>query len=129
VGEVNNVDTNHSGTSLETNDARLKLSPPCPHTLQQPKWEKCLLKHFIVATMPNLKLLEILISMQTMDTGIVLSMKGLLDCRATGEFINSNYIKQNKLAIRKLSKPILVYNLNGSQNKAGSILEVWECVL
>ena len=108
------------------------IPPPSPCRSQlprHPKWEKRLPERYIVATTPSSKSLEIPISMQTTDTGAVLSMKGLLDCGATDLFMNSNFVQQNKLTTKKLSQPIPVYNVDGTLNEAGSILEVWDAVL
>ena len=78
---------------------------------------------------PGSKSLEIPISMQTTDTGTVLSTKGLLDCSATDLFVNSDFVQRNKLTTKKLSRPIPVYNVDGMLNEAGSISEVWDTVL
>ena len=67
--------------------------------------------------------------MQTTDTGTILSKNGLLDCSVTDLFVNSNFIQQNNLTMKKLSWPIPVYNVDGMLNEAGSISEVWDAVL
>ena len=66
--------------------------------------------------------------MQTLDTGEVLSTKGLLDCGATDLFIGSDFMKRNHLTTKQLSRPIPVYNVDSSPNEAGSISEVWEMI-
>jgi hypothetical protein len=67
--------------------------------------------------------------MQTTNTGEVFTSKALLDCGATDLFAHSDFIKQNQLITRTLSCPIPVYNMDGTPNEAGSILEVWEAIL
>jgi hypothetical protein len=67
--------------------------------------------------------------MQTTNTSKVLLSKALLNCGASNLFVNSNFVKQNNLSTRKLSCPILVYNVDGTPNKAGGISEVWDAVL
>jgi hypothetical protein len=67
--------------------------------------------------------------MQTLDTGEVVALPALLDCRATGLFVDSNFIKVKNLMMRKLSRPVNVYNVDGTPNEAGKVLEVWETVL
>jgi hypothetical protein len=67
--------------------------------------------------------------MQTTDTDEVFTPKALLDCGATDLFMNSSFIRRNQLTTRKLSCLIPIYNVGGTPNKAGSILEVWEAVL
>jgi hypothetical protein len=73
--------------------------------------------------------LELNISMQTTDMGMVLASKALLDSGATDLFINSHFVKRDHLTMKKLSQPIPVYNVDGSLNEAGSISEVLEAVL
>ena len=53
----------------------------------------------------------------------------LVDCGATGEFINKHYAKSNRLNLIKLSQPIPVYNVDGTPNKAGSVTEIVDLVL
>ena len=79
--------------------------------------------------MPSSKSVELPISMQTTDTGTILSTKGLLDCSATDLFIHSDFIQRNKLTTKKLSRPLPVYNVDGTLNEAGSISEVWDAIL
>jgi hypothetical protein len=74
-------------------------------------------------------LLELDVSMQTLDMGEVVASPALLDCRATGLFINGNFMKMKNLMMRKLSHPMNVYNVDGTPNKAGKVSEVWETVL
>src|ERR1700679_3046773 len=67
--------------------------------------------------------------MQTLDTGELLATNALLDSGATDLFVSSDFVALHHLAIRKLSRPIPVYNVDGSPNESGSILEVLEMVL
>ena len=45
----------------------------------------------------------------------------LLDSGAGGIFMDKNYIKQHHITMELLPKPIKVYNVDGTQNKTGSI--------
>jgi hypothetical protein len=67
--------------------------------------------------------------MQTLDTGEVVALPALLDCGATGLFIDGNFMKMKNLMTRKLSQPVNVYNVDGTPNEAGKVSEVWETVL
>ena len=51
----------------------------------------------------------------------IIETKALLDSGAGGKFINQNFIQQNKLETQKLEKPIMVYNVDGTKNKKGTI--------
>ena len=45
----------------------------------------------------------------------IIETKALLDTGAGGKFIDQNFIQQNKLETRKLEKPIVVYNVDGTK--------------
>ena len=123
--EIDSVPT----TAINKMKAIPPTSPRCFQLPRRPKWEKRLPQRYIVAMTPGLKSLKLPILMQTTDTGTVLSTKGLLNCGVTDLFVNSDFIQQNNLTMKKLSWPIPVYNVDGTLNKAGSILEVWNAVL
>ncbi|KAF9803489.1 hypothetical protein IEO21_09671 [Rhodonia placenta] len=48
----------------------------------------------------------------------------MVDSRATMKFINKCFIAENKVQMRRLKEPILLYNIDGTLNKDGSISEV-----
>ena len=58
-----------------------------------------------------------------------MSIKALIDSGATGLFIDRGYVNQSRLMTRTLSKPIPVFNVDGTPNEAGSIWEVVDIVL
>jgi hypothetical protein len=49
--------------------------------------------------------------MQTLDTGEVVASPALLDCGATGLFIDSNFMKMKNLKTKRLSQPVNVYSV------------------
>ncbi|KAG5722771.1 hypothetical protein E4T56_gene7967 [Termitomyces sp. T112] len=53
----------------------------------------------------------------------------LLDSRAMELFLNLEFVKCHGLTAQPLPKPILVYNINGTPNKAGTINSVVDLVL
>src|SRR3979490_2444529 len=53
----------------------------------------------------------------------------LVDCGATGLFINTEYVRSNNLSTRRLTSPIPVYNVDGTANEAGAITEIADVVL
>ena len=67
--------------------------------------------------------------MQTTDTGNVHSTKGLLDCGASDMFMSSDFMKQKHLTTKPLTHPILVYNVDGTLNEAGSISKIVDVML
>jgi len=69
-------------------------------------------------------------------TSIVLSIeisttdtKTLLDSRAMGNFIDKDFVHTKGMSIWSISRPIPVYNVDGSSNKVGQISEVVDVVL
>jgi hypothetical protein len=58
-----------------------------------------------------------------------MSVKALVDCRATGDFIDSEYVISRNLPVRPLSQPIPVLNVDGSPNQAGGITGVVDMVV
>jgi hypothetical protein len=71
------------------------LTPHC----QVPKWEHRLLKHYVVASTPGPKFLHLKVELQTTDTREVLATNALLDCGATGLFIDMEYVKWKQLTV------------------------------
>jgi hypothetical protein len=58
-----------------------------------------------------------------------MSVKALVDCGATGDFIDSEYIISRNLPVQRLSQPIPVLNMNGSPNQGGGITSVVDMVV
>ena len=65
----------------------------------------------------------------TTDTSELHSVKALLDCGATGSFIDRDFICSKGINTQTLSCNIPVFNVNGSPNEAGQISEVVDVVL
>lgn len=116
-------------------------APPCEPTLEDvpskskpprtriPKWERRLPKRYVVAATPSAKSLDLKVELQTTDTGDVLATNALLDCGATGLFIDTEYVRKNRLTVRTLARPIPVYNVDGTLNEAGAIRGIVDVVL
>jgi hypothetical protein len=58
-----------------------------------------------------------------------MSVKALVDCGVTGDFINSEYVISCNLPVRQLSQPILVLNVDGSPNQVHGITGVVDIVV
>jgi hypothetical protein len=69
------------------------------------------------------------LDLQSVETAARMSVKALVDCRATGDFIDSEYVISHNLPVRPLSQPIPVLNVDGSPNQAGSITGVVDMVV
>jgi len=114
----------------------IDVPPLFPSTLDRtaqpwkPKWEKRLPKRLSINTLDARGTLIILsIEVSTTDTSEVHSVKALLDSRATGNFIDRDFVRTKGINTRSISRPIPVYNVDGSPNEAGQISEVVDVVL
>jgi hypothetical protein len=94
-----------------------------------PNWERRLPKEFTVAATPSAHSFDLKVEIQTTDTEEVKSLTTLLDCGASGLFIDTDYVKEQQLNTRKLSCPIPVNNVKGTPNEAGPIEEIVDVIL
>src|SRR3981189_2765052 len=92
-------------------------------------WERCLPKKFIIATTPSQNSLHIDVEIETTDTAMKRNMSALVDCGATGLFIDTEYVRLNNLSTHRLTTPIPVYNVDGTANEAGAITEITDVIL
>jgi len=65
----------------------------------------------------------------TTDTSELHSVKVLLDSRATGSFIDRDFVRSKEINTRTLSRNIPVFNVDGSPNETGQISEVVDILL
>jgi len=106
------------------------LTPPIPAPLCKPKWKRRLPKLFSVSALDARETsLLLLVKIGTTDTSELHSVKALLDSRATGSFINRDFICSKGINTRTLSHNIPVFNVDGSSNEAGQISEVIDILL
>jgi len=61
------------------------------------------------------------IGLEKVDTHEGVSVKALLDSGATGLFMSKRLAERQGFKLEKLNKPIRVRNIDGSDNKGGSI--------
>ena len=96
----------------------------------KPKWEKRLPKRLSTNTLDTRGTSIILpIEISTTNTSKVHSVKMLLDSGAMGNFIDKDFVHTKDMSTQSISRPILVYNMDGSPNEAGQISEVVDVVL
>jgi hypothetical protein len=69
------------------------------------------------------------LDLQTVKTAARMSVKALVDCGATRDFIDSEYVISRNLLVQPLSQPIPVLNVDGSPNQAGGITGVVDMVV
>jgi hypothetical protein len=64
-----------------------------------------------------------------MDTLEEVGIDALVNCGATGDFIDEGFVERTKIPTQNLAQPIPVYNVNGSLNEASSITKVANMVM
>src|SRR3981189_2220548 len=106
-------------------------SPPPPKIarIRLANWERRLPKRFVIATTTSDNSLNIDVEIETMDTAMKCNTSALVDCGATGLFVDTEYVRLNNLSPRRLTSPIPVYNINGTANEAGAITEITDVIL
>jgi len=108
----------------------LSPDPPVTAPLCKPKWEKRLPKLFAISALDTRGTSLLLpVKIETTDISELHSIKALLDSRATGSFIDRDFVCSKGMNTRILLRNILVFNVDGSPNEAGQISEVVDVVL
>jgi len=115
------------------NSELVDAPPPTPlisASLCKPKWEKRLPKLLSISALDAQGTSLLLpVEIGTMDTSELYSVKALLDCGATGSFIDRDFVCSKGMNTQILSWNISVFNVNGSPNEAGQITEAVDVVL
>jgi predicted aspartyl protease len=69
------------------------------------------------------------VEIESTDTAVKRCTQALIDCGATGCFIDIEWAKLNNIPTRPLTKPIPVYNVDGTANDAGAITDIADIIL
>jgi predicted aspartyl protease len=69
------------------------------------------------------------VEIESTDTAVKRRTQALIDCGATGCFIDIKCAKLNNIPTRPLTNPIPVYNVDGTANDAGAITDIADVVL
>ena len=64
-----------------------------------------------------------------MDTAEIKSGPALIDCGATGQFMDQDYVEHNQLSTWKLQCATPVFNVDGTHNEEGLIMEILDIIL
>jgi hypothetical protein len=105
-------------------------TPPSPLRRPRiPRWERRLPRWFVIASTPSTNSLDISIEVETTDTNVKHATKALVDCGATGLFMDTQWAQDNNITTCSLTHPIPVYNVDGSSNETGPITEVADVIL
>src|SRR6202453_5018214 len=69
------------------------------------------------------------IGLKTLDTHNSINIDLLLNCGASGLFIDKQFIELNKITTWKLPRPILIYNVDGTLNEGGTIKKAVDLIV
>src|SRR6266536_419313 len=100
-----------------------------PNRKRRPKWERHLPPHYVIASTPGERSLELPVEIQMTDTGQRVQTPALLDTGATGLFADTAFVRENGFTTRTLQRPVPIKNVDGSPNEARSIKEFVDLVL
>jgi hypothetical protein len=124
VEEINNDSSVTTDTSIK------RKSEPSARLTRRPKWERKLPETLkIDAAEPGSNSLYLRVEIESTETQRKQGIRALVDCGATGLFIDQEYVKSNWLPTKKLSRVLLVFNVDGTTNEAGCITEVVELIV
>src|SRR6185312_14084508 len=74
-------------------------------------WERRLPPWYTIAVAPGPNSLLVHLDIESVQTAVRVSTNGLIDCGATSDFIDAQFVRKNQIPVRKLSEPIPVYNV------------------
>jgi hypothetical protein len=100
-----------------------------PKQNKRAKWERILPPSLTINATGSEKQLKLQVEIKTTDDERTFRLEGLLDCGASGLFIDRDYVNRNRIPTRRLQRPIPVLNVDGTPNEAGAIKEVVSLVL
>jgi hypothetical protein len=69
------------------------------------------------------------IEIESMDTAVRRCTQALIDCGTKGCFIDIEWAKLNNIPMHPLTKPIPVYNVDGTTNDASMITDITDIIL
>jgi hypothetical protein len=116
-----------SSVTLDTSNEKPEL---LARITWKPKWEQKLPETpKIDAAEPGSNSLYLQVEIESTETQRKQGIRALVDCGATSLFIDREYVKSNRLPTKKLSWVIPVFNVDGTPNEAGCILEVVELII
>jgi hypothetical protein len=69
------------------------------------------------------------VEIESTDMAVRQCMQALIDCGATGCFMDIEWAKLNNIPTCPLTNPIPVYNVNGTANDASMITDITDVVL
>src|ERR1700733_5973905 len=102
-----------STTNNESETCLIRAAQPSTPKIRRKKWERRLPAKYIIAA-DSTRSLSVDVEIEATDSALRRLLKALIDCGATGLFIDSDYVRTKGIATRALSQPIPVYNVDGT---------------
>jgi hypothetical protein len=128
--EVDSLIEPHICVANSTEVVQTHSHPPTPNQRSHlPAWECRLPVKYVVAASPGPMSLTVDVEIESMDTAVKRCTQALIDCGATGCFIDIKWAKLNNIPTCLLTKPIPVYNVDGTPNNAGMITDIADIIL
>jgi hypothetical protein len=94
-----------------------------------PAWERWLPIKYVVAASHGQISLLVDVEIESTDTMVKRCTQALIDSRATCCFIDIEWVKLNNIPTYPLTKPIPVYNVDGTENDASAITDIADIIL
>jgi hypothetical protein len=69
------------------------------------------------------------VEIKSTDTVVKRCTQALIDCGTTGFIIDIEWVKLNNIPTCPITKPIPVYNVDGTANDAGMITDIADVIL
>jgi hypothetical protein len=109
------VDTTIEPATCEIKSAkviRTVSQPPIPNRRSGLRaWERQSPRTYVIASSPGSMSLAIDVEIESTDTAVRRCTQALIDCGATGCFIDVEWAQSNNVPTRPLTNPIPVYNV------------------
>jgi len=114
------VDSKPNSSSFSYMHVELKATPHNPSTSH--KLNFLTDEHLIIGTIDSGSTM-VPLDLQRLDTHEGVKVDGLLDCGASGEFMDKEFALGNNLPIERLPRAIPIYNVDRTKNINGSTTE------
>src|SRR5437899_4581746 len=109
---------------------KMHNQPKPPPRPRRPRWEKRMHQRLVINSLDEgPRCILIPVHLRTTDTMQEVNSEAMVDCSATGDFVDEEFVQRTKLPTRRLSSPIPVFNVDGTPNEAGSIDKVVDVLM
>src|SRR5437899_8817424 len=109
---------------------KMHNQPKPPPRPRRPRWEKRMHQRLVINSLDEgPRCILIPVHLRTTDTMQEVNSEAMVDCGATGDFIDEEFVQRTELPTRRLSSPIPVFNVDGTPNEAGSIDKVVDVLM